>query len=706
MPSDESVSQAQENQPDLLYDPSTEVNPLGDGEELDGEQRRKNFAKVGSIRPSGFMYTYGPGSVMDLPHFTAMTMGLDDWEHIYERRVGDAPKIHAPRLEAAVRVQLGPQVEELRALPWQPKERTGSKEGDDLGIPARIFPQWFRCTGCDKLAPLDEFTYKNTVRARPDKAEFVHESCPGYGGKKRKNVPCVPARYMLACTQGHLDEFPYDWFVHEGQKCAVAPNHPDLRMHENASGRGSGAVIECASCGMKRAMNQVQGEAGLVKLPRCRGRYAHLNSFDRKGCDEQARLMLVGASNLWFPATQSIVDMPTKDKAERLSEILSGLKAELGAFADIALSSDTVNGFDTVELIMQAALKPNARPSLRGLSREDARAAIELYRNPPTAEQVECARRAWEPTDLLVPEWNYLQDDPVCERQREEASGLTLSPRTVAPELADMGVARVLAIDSLRKVNALIGFTRIDDYDRASKGRLVRLTRDGRPTWVPATEDRGEGIFLQLDEGRVAQWEQRVLDSKLWARHKNAYLNYYYAHRSDTADADTAGDPLRQLPAPRYWLVHGLAHALIRKMAMSSGYGIPSLSERLYAWVEKPEKDRGPAAGLIIMTTASDSDGTLGGLVALSEPHKMRELFVGALRDALRCSSDPVCGHRVPEGSESFLHGAACHCCSMVSETSCERQNRYLDRRFLVPLPGDCDGELFADLAFFGGVHV
>jgi hypothetical protein len=49
---------------------------------------------------------------------------------------------------------------------------------------------------------------------------------------------------------------------------------------------------------------------------------------------------------------------------------------------------------------------------------------------------------------------------------------------------------------------------------------------------------------------------------------------------------------------------------------------------------------------------------------------------------------------RTPRDPEDFLHGAACHCCSMASETSCERANRFLDRRFLVDLPG-------CDLAFF-----
>jgi hypothetical protein len=101
---------------------------------------------------------------------------------------------------------------------------------------------------------------------------------------------------------------------------------------------------------------------------------------------------------------------------------------------------------------------------------------------------------------------------------------------------------------------------------------------------------------------------------------------------------------------------------------------------------------------LMICTTASDSDGTLGGLVQLSDPDRLERIVSGALYRATRCSSDPVCAVRTPQDPEDFLHGAACHCCAMASETSCEIANRFLDRRFLVDLPG-------SDLGFFGRVE-
>ena len=245
-------------------------------------------------------------------------------------------------------------------------------------------------------------------------------------------------------------------------------------------------------------------------------------------------------------------------------------------------------------------------------------------------------------------------------------------------------ISRVVAVNKMKKINAVLGFTRLDEMDRVNDlvSRLVKLTRNAKPTWVPATEDRGEGIFLQLDLDAVASWEQSILSTPLWEAHRSAHRRNFERRFSETAKNV---DPDLRLPAPRYWLLHTLSHALIREMAMSSGYGAASLTERVYGWTSTPQREA--AAGLLICTTASDSEGTLGGLVALSEPARLHGLVVSALRRASRCSSDPVCATRTPSDPEDFLHGAACHCCSFASETSCEKANRFLDRRFMLNLP-------------------
>lgn len=665
----------------FVYDAATAVDPLGDAEKEADKGTKHNRAKVGSGRPSSLLYTYGPGAIMDLPQFTIMPVGLDDWDRIWSRRDG-IPQIRAPRLRDVVRMMLRSPDVQLRPHPWQPKKSSWSNEGNDLGVPARVFPQWLRCTGCDMLGMLSQFDYRNTHPFRTDLACFEHAKCTGRAKDHKRKAArrtAVPARYLLACINGHLDEFPYELWVHHGKPCAKA-EFPELKMIDRTAGKGASAVIYCAACEQRRPMNEAQGEAAKLKLPRCRGRHPHLDAFEPGGCGLDTRLILVGASNLWFPATQSIIVMP-ESQEERDSDLADQIRIALGV--KLAKYRDNL---DTLRDVLDG--KVDVTP----LS-DDALNQLVATASEPAAsvEEHEEKLRTWDPVDLLVPEWRYLLKDPLGARHEDEASGLTLSKRDCDPDLRPE-IIRVLAVERLRKVNALVGYTRIDDMDRVGDlpRRLAPLTRTSRPAWTVATEDRGEGIFLQLDEPAVAFWEARVRSSDLWRAHLDAHRRNFIRRFSDTAE-DV--DPDTRLKPPRYWLVHTFAHVLIRQLAMTCGYSAASLSERLYGW---PEADGRPAAaGLLICTTASDSDGTLGGLVQLSEPSRLQQVVSSALDRATRCSSDPICAMRTPQNPEDFLHGAACHCCVMASETSCERANRFLDRRFLVDLPG-------SDIGFFG----
>ncbi|MEY9935414.1 hypothetical protein ABH926_010096 [Catenulispora sp. GP43] len=673
---------AAEPEPRYVYDPANAVDPLGDAELEVKNAAKLNRAKVGSARPSSLLYTYGPGSIMDLPQFTIMPTGLDDWDRIWRRRDG-IPQIRAPRLRDVVAKLLRSRDVQLRPHPWQPKKSSISTEGNDLGVPARIFPQWLRCTGCDMLGTLSQFAYTNTHPFRSDLARFEHERCTGRAGSRSRRPArraAVPARYLLACVDGHLDEFPYEEWVHHWRPCSEA-SVPTLKMVDRTTGKGASAIIKCESCDASRPMNEAQGEAGQAKLPLCRGRHPHLDAFEPKGCRKRAKLILIGASNLWFAATQSIIVMPESEQ-ETLDELAARIRAALG---------DKLGKYsDDLETLRDVL---DGKVDVTAYSDEALEQAVHAALVPEeSAETVEKWVKTWDPVDLLVPEWTYLQKDPLNAQHQDEVSGLTLTLRKRGANLAPE-VTRVLAVDRLRKVNALVGFTRIDAMDRVGDlpRRLVPLARAPRPAWTVATEDHGEGIYLQLDESAVARWETRVESAAIWTAHRDAHKRNFDRRFSETAE-DV--DPDTRLRPPRYWLIHTLAHVLIRELAMSCGYSAASLSERLYAW--QGSEARGPAAGLLICTTASDSDGTLGGLVSGSEPDRFEQVVADALFRATRCSSDPICAMRTPQDPEDFLHGAACHCCVMASETSCERSNRFLDRRFLVDLPGG------NGLGFFG----
>ena len=57
------------------------LDPIADAE----AKTSKNYARVGSIRPSAMLYTNGIGATVDLPHFAVMPSGLDAWERVYAR---------------------------------------------------------------------------------------------------------------------------------------------------------------------------------------------------------------------------------------------------------------------------------------------------------------------------------------------------------------------------------------------------------------------------------------------------------------------------------------------------------------------------------------------------------------------------------------------------------------------------------------------
>ena len=103
-------------------------------------------------------------------------------------------------------------------------------------------------------------------------------------------------------------------------------------------------------------------------------------------------------------------------------------------------------------------------------------------------------------------------------------------------------------------------------------------------------------------------------------------------------------------PGERYILLHTLSHALINELALECGYSAASIRERIYA---RAASAHGTAmAGVLLYTSAPDSEGTLGGLVALAEPEEFSRILEAALRRAQLCSSDPLCaGHR-PDATE------------------------------------------------------
>jgi hypothetical protein len=582
------------------------------------------------------MFTFGVGSIVDLPNFSAVVGGLDDWApgaSANHQRI-----LEEPRLLAAVRHDCGAQVQELRTPAWLPETRDPFAEWARHGVPVFPFPRWLRCTRCGFLGQFDSgmFKLESPNPYRPDLTRFTHDICPN---KQKGGSRAVPARLVVACTQGHLDEFPWMHFVHQGPPCS----NPRLVAQESGSGsRSTDVFVRCEGCNQGRMLNHAFTDGHEGRLPGCRGRHAHLRVFDAKECGLEARPLLLGASNLWFPATRSALSLPFS--GDPMEAQIEKLWDKVKDVPDDALPT-------VLEYSPEfATLKPFGAKAVQAIVEKRSQATKAPEGSP----------------NLTLPEWRLFTQPQFA------PSSPDFKVRAVAPPVGfETLIERTVLVERLREVVAMVGFTRVDglDADGGDGPGKAPLCRDPKAlAWVPAAESRGEGIFLQFPEAAVDQWCDRVAATERIDKLRQAHHDWRERRSLDASE----------WPGVRYLLLHTLSHALINEFALECGYSAASIRERIYA-AEASGSD--PAmAGLLLYTAAPDSEGTLGGLVALGEPETLGRLLSQALEKARLCSTDPMCADHTPEEGEDALHNAACHACVLVPETSCERANHYLDR--------------------------
>jgi hypothetical protein len=215
-----------------------------------------------------------------------------------------------------------------------------------------------------------------------------------------------------------------------------------------------------------------------------------------------------------------------------------------------------------------------------------------------------------------------------------------------------------------------VGFSRIFPESDLSYIEQRKLFSSKKLDWLPAIIVRGEGIFLKFDEDRIENWLQK----------------YGAFHNKRISEIITRFDDLRTKRhqdlkeiTPKFIMIHSFAHLLINQLIYECGYGSASLRERIYVSDDFKFK----MSGVLIYTAAGDSEGTMGGLVGMGKPKALEQTIARSIEKASWCSSDPVCIESTGQGPDN-CNLAACHSCTLLPETSCEEQNRLLDRGVLV----------------------
>jgi hypothetical protein len=588
-----------------------------------------------------------------------LAAGLDHW---YERDDGtgdsrdldlDEFRVEEWRLERLFHVNHFREPPDYRVP--EPGQRIPNVR---LTVPFLRFPVWHFCWRCNRLHDLELVT----------KGRQPCPHCAREG--KRASLAQVP--FVAVCENGHLQDFPWREWVH---RTASPACHRAMTLRSTGGATLANQVVEC-ECGVApRTLGSVvearpDGSTFLTNnldpgTPYlCRGVTPQHGSTEPSHCDQQIKASLRSASNVYFARVFSAIYLP-RSTGTVSEELLSLLEIP-------PLSTVVHMSIQLGQPATPTQLRSTSRQLLEPYSDAELEEAVQVLASETPDENEEPELSLEEPDQMT---FRRQEHDQLRTEREEEQLTVSASKLSEYDERIRPFLERIMLVDRLRETRVLTGFNRIyPEQPLESDDRLAQLWRtvpEWRDRWLPAYRVYGEGILIELDAARVAEWAAGREVS-----HRAAAVEHRYG----------AARERRHLSArtitPTFLLVHTFAHLLINQLTFECGYSTAALRERLYV----SDSANAPMAAVLIYTAAGDAEGTMGGLVRMGKPEYLEPAIVAALRSARWCSADPVCmeiGTESGQGPDS-CNLAACHNCCLVPETACEEFNRFLDRAVVV----------------------
>ena len=596
--------------------------------------------EIGSIRPSQVTRTFGPGSIYDNQRDSVIIMGLDFWKREKFKIITDELLLQEIRRS---------KFDTVEAL----VSTSSSEDPDNPGtVPVRTFPTWGFCPKCNKLVPgRNNKTGANMVCNSMECKERERND------DKFKLPKTYPVRFVMACKNGHLDEFPWYEWVHQNQKEKDACGRDDAMLYlvgNPSSISLEGSAVECrnSKCdARKQEMRFALTKNALKRITfGCTKRRPWLNHDERsctdiEGEQEQMRGVFKGSTSMYFPLVRSAVTIPPFSSA--LAEAIDRNREDIAKFRKKKYFKDWLKD-----------KFPNADWTVDE--------AIEMI------ERIEDFAKKNKDRDIRELEFKELND--VSKKGINDKEFVAENSDDVPVRYADY-IDKIVLVKKTRVVSAITGFTRMDAYDPAEHAKVSALTKDNL-TWLPAVENRGEGIFLSFKNSALNGWKQRGEVKERFGK----IMTVQKKIKTDTKDWKHS---------PKYVFLHTFSHAVMKSMARLAGYSIASFTERIYC--------SDSMAGIFIYTSSASSDGSLGGLVDIARKGESKIGYVldNAVHASASCSCDPLCSMQEPEEKQGYV-GAACHACELLPETCCENMNMLLDRGMIYRTLRD-------DIGFFDG---
>lgn len=610
------------------------------------------------LRRSQLISPWGVGQMVNFPgDETLMVAGLDMWEEIFER-LRDAQQSNLDEIEFIVEEERLARRLRVRNFRLPPDFRNYSPGvvNPGLRIPFVRFPRWHYCPKCGlmQFMPL----YMDKKRRCPGYNFGTGQDCSGITDRRRNHM--IPVRFVVVCENGHIQDFPFREWVHNGNDPGEEGHKLRLRAGRS-SGSISGIKISC-TCGAEKTLAGAFNKGALNRLNvYCAGEMPWLGQvrdIDESDCHCSAPLIMVqkGGSNVYFPKVTSSIYLPQWDKGidAQMIELLENnwtwltdgteegdlSRERFRLVAGQKLKPKNIDEWEAwTDRLMDAARKRNERRPVHGDSEERYRKA----------------------------EYDAILTEPGSQNE-----DFFVSKIPAGDYHGGEGISRwfnnIALVHKLRETRAFTGFTRLWPEDNKTLEDRKNFIKLGQSiNWLPAIVVRGEGVFFEFDRERLKKWANQ---EKVRNRARRIASN----HRN----------PDEQI-TPEFILIHTFAHLVINQFSFECGYGSSALRERIYCNVENPDE---PMHGVLIYTASGDSEGSLGGLVRQGKPGNLESIVMNALENARWCSSDPVCIESSGQGPDS-CNLAACHNCALLPETCCERSNKLLDRGLVTGTPDE-----------------
>lgn len=630
------------------------------------------------IRVGQLIAPFGPGSLYTdrrgIPH---VVCGLDYWFMKPDPSHGMVPcedrsefEKFEPRLSALLGVDRFFSPPDYRAV----RRNAPPPPNAALPVPAQRFPTWYRHTATGEMR---KFSL--------DTAKLDNPS----GGRWQ------PVRFVSVCAGGHLNEFPWKEWI--GCTCA---GNTGLRIIDRGGADLGSIRVECQNCPSGSDGRRGRSLSGTTVKPvpgeksafeeagiSCPGERPWLGAgAEECGCRHPLVGALINQTNLYFPRTVAALRLPDvirqdNDVAQVRNEIAQDASACAIAMTQWKMAMDDDERADIADSFGRKLRR-------RGVDvpEETILQALHSLFEPGYAAGSNHARPSVPEPELLSfrrEEFNIIRNEV---NDALHVPDLRVIPTAVPPELSGV-LSRVNLVERLRETRAFYGFSRLepdpagsDMPDAATRQLFRNPPAEPHERWLPAVEVFGEGIYLELSEESIANWQQEHAE---WLARR---LDDTFVMRMQALPQALApGGAAAREWASRFLLVHTLAHILINQLVFECGYSTAALRERLYI----SSDSAAPMAGMLIYTAAGDSEGTMGGLVRLGRPDRLGAIILRALARASWCSADPVCSENLGGQGSKLANLAACHSCTLLPETACETINHGLDRAMVVGTPDD-----------------